>query len=70
VAVAFVTIVRPQKFVVKFRIAIPANMCYSINKEEIIMGTKVKPVQPTVVKDKAIVEQIIKEIRRQHSNTA
>jgi hypothetical protein len=28
------------------------------------MGIKIKPVQPTVIKDKAIVEQIIKEIRR------
>ena len=28
------------------------------------MGTKIKPVQPTVIKDKAIIEQIIKEIRR------
>jgi hypothetical protein len=27
------------------------------------MGTKIKPVQPTVVKDKAVIEQIIKEIR-------
>jgi hypothetical protein len=28
------------------------------------MGTKIKPVQPTVIKDKVIIEQIIKEIRR------
>jgi hypothetical protein len=29
------------------------------------MGAKPKPVQPTVIKDKAIVEQVIREIRRQ-----
>jgi type II secretory pathway predicted ATPase ExeA len=28
------------------------------------MGTRIKPVQPTVIKDKAIIEQIIQEIRR------
>jgi hypothetical protein len=28
------------------------------------MGTKVKPVQFTVIKDKAIIEQVMKEIRR------
>ena len=31
------------------------------------MGTKIKPVQPTVIKDKAIIEQVIKEIRRRPS---
>ena len=31
------------------------------------MGTKVKPVQPTVIKDKAIVEQIVHEIHRRPS---
>ena len=28
------------------------------------MGTKVKPVQPTEIKDKKIVYQVIQEIRR------
>ncbi|MDR3172216.1 MAG: hypothetical protein LBU17_11440 [Treponema sp.] len=31
------------------------------------MGTRIKPVQPTVIKDKAIIEQVIKEIRRQRT---
>ncbi|GHU43498.1 hypothetical protein FACS1894190_14060 [Spirochaetia bacterium] len=31
------------------------------------MGTKIKPVQPTIVKDKAIIAQIIKEIRHRPS---
>jgi len=31
------------------------------------MGTKIKPVQPTVIKDKAIIEQIILEIHRRPS---
>ncbi|GHU01913.1 hypothetical protein FACS1894147_02700 [Spirochaetia bacterium] len=34
------------------------------------MGTKIKPVQPTVVRDKAIIEQIIKEIRRRPGKAA
>ncbi|GHU75250.1 hypothetical protein FACS189461_1150 [Spirochaetia bacterium] len=34
------------------------------------MGTKIKPVQPTVVRDKAIIEQIIREIRRRPSRAA
>jgi hypothetical protein len=35
--------------------------------EENFMGTRIKPVQPTVIKDKAIIEQVIKEIRRQRT---
>ena len=31
------------------------------------MGAKIKPVQPTVIKDKAIIEQIIREIHRRPS---
>jgi hypothetical protein len=31
------------------------------------MGAKIKPVQPTVIKDKAIIEQIVQEIRRRPS---
>jgi len=33
------------------------------------MGARIKPVQPTIIKDKAIVEQIIHEIRRRPSKT-
>jgi capsular polysaccharide biosynthesis protein len=35
-----------------------------MERQEINMGTKVKPVQSTVIKDKAIIEQVVKEIRR------
>jgi hypothetical protein len=35
-----------------------------------IMGTKVKPVQPTVIKDKSIIEQVINEIRRRPTKAA
>jgi hypothetical protein len=28
------------------------------------MGVRIKPVEPTVIKDKAIVKQVIEEIRR------
>jgi hypothetical protein len=31
---------------------------------EAIMGTKVKPVQPTEIKDKKIVREVIAQIRR------
>ena len=31
------------------------------------MGVKIKPVQPTVIKDKAIIEQIVRETRRRPS---
>jgi hypothetical protein len=31
------------------------------------MGTRIKPVQATLIKDKAIIEQVIKEIRRQRT---
>ena len=34
------------------------------------MGTKVKPVQPTEIKDKKIVYQVIEEIRRKPSEEA
>jgi hypothetical protein len=31
------------------------------------MGVRIKPVEPTVIKDKAIVKQVIEEIRRRPS---
>jgi len=31
------------------------------------MGAKIKPVQPTVIKDKVIIEQIVHEIHRRPS---
>jgi len=31
------------------------------------MGARIKPVQPTVIKDKAIIEQIVHEIHRSPS---
>jgi hypothetical protein len=31
------------------------------------MGVRIKPVQPTIIRDKAIIEQIVHEIRRQKS---
>jgi len=34
------------------------------------MGTKVKPVQPTEIKDKKIIYQVIKEIRRKPTEAA
>ena len=34
------------------------------------MGTRVKPVQPTEIKDKKIVYQVIKEIRRKPTAAA
>jgi len=34
------------------------------------MGTKVKPVQPTEIKDKKIVYQVIQEIRRKPTAVA
>jgi len=34
------------------------------------MGTKVKPVQPTEIKDKKIVYQVIQEIRRKPTAAA
>jgi len=33
------------------------------------MGVRIKPVQPTIIKDKAIIEQIVHEIRRRPSKT-
>jgi galactose-1-phosphate uridylyltransferase len=41
-------------------------MLNCIQKEN-FMGTRIKPVQATVIKDKAIIEQVIKEIRRQRT---
>jgi hypothetical protein len=35
-----------------------------INSSEKIMGTKVKPVQPTEIKDKKIVREVIEQIRK------
>ena len=34
------------------------------------MGTRVKPVQPTEIKDKKIVHQVIQEIRRKPTAAA
>jgi hypothetical protein len=34
------------------------------NASEEIMGTKVKPVQPTEIKDKKIIREIIEQIRK------
>jgi hypothetical protein len=34
------------------------------------MGTRVKPVQPTEIKDKRIAREVIKQIRRKPSATA
>jgi hypothetical protein len=34
------------------------------------MGTKVKPVQPTEIKDKKIIYQVIQEIRRKPTAAA
>jgi hypothetical protein len=31
------------------------------------MGVRIKPVEPTVIKDKAIIKQVIEEIRRRPS---
>jgi hypothetical protein len=31
------------------------------------MGVRIKPVQPTIIRDKAIIEQIVHEIRRRPS---
>jgi hypothetical protein len=36
-------------------------------KQERCMGVRIKPVEPTVIKDKAIIKQVIKEIRRKPS---
>jgi hypothetical protein len=33
----------------------------------VTMGVRIKPVEPTVIRDKAIIEQVIKEIRRKPS---
>ena len=33
------------------------------------MGARIKPVQPTVIKDKAIIEQIVHEIHHRPSKT-
>jgi hypothetical protein len=33
------------------------------------MGVRIKPVEPTVIKDKAIIRQVIEEIRRTPSKT-
>jgi hypothetical protein len=41
-----------------------------INIEEYIMGTRIKPVQPTEIKDKKIVCQVIQEIRRKPTAAA
>jgi hypothetical protein len=35
-----------------------------VNSSEEIMGTKVKPVQPTEIKDKKIIKEIIEQIRK------
>jgi hypothetical protein len=35
-----------------------------LNSSEKIMGTKVKPVQPTEIKDKKIIREIIEQIRK------
>jgi hypothetical protein len=34
------------------------------------MGVRIKPVEPTVIKDKAIIKQVIEEIRRKPSRAA
>jgi hypothetical protein len=34
------------------------------------MGVRIKPVEPTVIKDKAIIKQVIEEIRRKPSKAA
>jgi hypothetical protein len=34
------------------------------------MGTKIKPVQPTVIKDKKIVREVIEQIRRKPTPAA
>jgi hypothetical protein len=39
-------------------------------KQERIMGVRIKPVEPTVIKDKAIIKQVIAEIRRRPSKAA
>jgi hypothetical protein len=31
------------------------------------MGTRIKPVQPTVIREKAMIEQVIREVRRRPS---
>jgi hypothetical protein len=36
-------------------------------KQERCMGVRIKPVEPTVIKDKAIIKQVIEEIRRKPS---
>jgi hypothetical protein len=38
-----------------------------LGQQEIIMGIRVKPVQPTVIRDKAIIKQVIAEIHRHPS---
>ena len=34
------------------------------------MGVRIKPVEPTVIKDKAIIKQVIEEIRRKPTKAA
>jgi hypothetical protein len=36
-------------------------------KQERCMGVRIKPVEPTAIKDKAIIKQVIEEIRRKPS---
>jgi hypothetical protein len=42
-------------------------MKYGIGQQELCMGVRIKPVEPTVIKDKAIIKQVIEEIRRRPS---
>jgi hypothetical protein len=37
---------------------------YGIFKKEVNMGARIKPVQPTAITDKKIVQQVISEIHR------
>jgi hypothetical protein len=50
-------------------LAISLFLCY-IDKRGNAMGTRVKPVQPTEIKDKKIVYQVIQEIRRKPTAVA
>jgi hypothetical protein len=42
----------------------------SFKKQELCMGVRIKPVEPTVIKDKAIIKKVIEEIRRRPTKAA
>jgi hypothetical protein len=51
-------------------LCLPIFSFFAIFKKEEKMGTRVKPVQPTEIRDKKIVYQVIQEIRRKPTAAA